>query len=151
MSNTRKVLVFTLVIIGLLSALTVPTFASPSVSDEKPTSYTSVDQEEIVLRWTNISSAMANISVDGTTVKPSVVVKAKKTSAEISGTMYLEKSSGGVWVEVRSWPISGTGSATLGKTYSGTSGVTYRTRAEIEVTYNGYTEDAEFESISITV
>lgn len=151
MSNARKTLISALAIIGLLSSLTTPAFASPPTITEESVSCRSMDSVEIALRWTNTASAMANISVDETSVKSSVAVKAKNTSAVIGGTMYLEKSSGGEWVEVRSWPFSGTGSARLGKTYQGTSGVTYRTRAKINVTYNGYTEEVECESTSITV
>jgi len=151
MSNVRKKLVSSLVIIGLLIVMTTPVFARMPTTNEKPVSWPSINFNGIVPFWENTASAMANISIDGKTVKPSVAVKAKKTSATVSGTLYLEKSSDGEWVEVDSWSFSGTGSATLGKTYTGTSGVTYRSRAEIVVTYNGNSEEVECVSTSKTV
>lgn len=83
--------------------------------------------------WTDTALARANISVSGSTIKPSVYVTAKKTSTEIEGTLYLEEKSGGSWEEVASWDISGTGYINAAKSYRGATGVTYRARAEVSV------------------
>ena len=43
----------------------------------------------------------------------------------------LEKKSGSSWSPVTSWPIDTTGTVSLTKTYTGTAGVTYRTRVVV--------------------
>ena len=83
--------------------------------------------------WTNTALARANISVSGSTVKPSAYIVAQKTTTEIEGTLYLEEKSGGSWEEVASWDISGTGYLNAAKSYRGSSGTTYRARAEVSV------------------
>lgn len=83
--------------------------------------------------WTNTALARANISVSGSTVKPSAYIKAKNSSTDIEGILYLEEKSGGGWEEVDSWEISGTGTLTVAKSYRGSAGTTYRARAEASV------------------
>lgn len=61
----------------------------------------------------------------------SAVIAPKKQTTKSKGTLYLEKKSGNSWSPVTSWPIDGTGTISLTKTYTGTTGVTYRTRVVV--------------------
>ena len=45
--------------------------------------------------------------------------------------LYLEKKVGNGWTPVTSWSIDGTGSVSITKTYTGTMGITYRTRVVV--------------------
>ncbi len=101
----------------------------------------------IVLRWVNINEITPSIDADGTTLYPEVYIKAESTSAKIKGTMYLEKYASGKWTRVTSWRISGTGKASLSKSYSGVSGTKYRTR--VSVTIGSETAQATSDSCSI--
>lgn len=47
--------------------------------------------------------------------------------------MYLERYDTGRWVGVTSWNINGTGSVFLSTSYTGISGVAYRTRVSVNV------------------
>ena len=58
--------------------------------------------------WNKIHEVSPTLSVDGTTLYPSVYIEANSYSGKISGTMYLEKYSSGNWVSVTSWNLSGT-------------------------------------------
>lgn len=90
--------------------------------------------EEIITPfWTNTASAQANISASNLTLKPSVYILAYKSSTSITGTLYLEKKSGSSWVNVTSWSISGKGSLTASKSYTGVAGTTYRARVVVSV------------------
>ena len=90
--------------------------------------------------WVEISSISPYISASGNTLYPEVYVKAKSTSASISGIMYLQKYSSGSWLNVTSWSLKGTGSLSSSKSYSGTVNTKYRTR--VVVTINGETAEA---------
>lgn len=83
--------------------------------------------------WTHIASMSVTISKSGTTLYPEAYVQAMNSSTYISGSMHLEKYSGGSWVIVKSWIISGTGSAFASQSYTGITGVTYRTRIAVSV------------------
>lgn len=90
--------------------------------------------------WINIDDISPSISANGTTLNPSVYIKAKSSSSSISGTMYLERYDLGRWISVTSWNIKGTSNVFLSKSYIGTSGVKYRTR--VVVTVDGETATA---------
>lgn len=83
--------------------------------------------------WTNTASAQANISSSNQILKPSTYISAKSSSTKISGTLYLEKKSGSSWQSVTSWSISGTGSITASKSYTGKAGTIYRARVVVSV------------------
>ena len=102
---------------------------------------------DIVVRWVNINKITPSIDADGTTLYPEVYIKAESTSAKIKGTMYLEKYASGKWTKVTSWRISGTGKASLSKSYSGVSGTKYRTR--VSVTIGSETAQATSDSCNI--
>ena len=71
------------------------------------------------------------ISISGKQISVSAVIAPKKQTTKSKGTLYLEKKSGNSWSPVTSWPIDGTGTISLTKTYTGTTGVTYRTRVVV--------------------
>ena len=87
----------------------------------------------VVPAWSETSTAMARISTSGTTVFPSMHVRAMNFATRIFGTMILEESRNGSWVSVASWAVSGTGVLNAERTFSGTSGTTYRTRFVVTV------------------
>lgn len=93
----------------------------------------------IVPLWDSISDISPYISVDGNTLYPEVYIEAKGTSGSISGTMHLEKYSSGKWTSVTSWSFKGTSNVFLSKSYTGFSGVKYRTRVVVNV--NGETAE----------
>ena len=94
---------------------------------------TRVSSRVITPLWANISDISPYISVDGTTLYPEVYIEAKSSSGSIRGTMYLEKYSSGSWTSVTSWSFSGTGNVFLSKSYTGSSGVRYRTKVVVTV------------------
>lgn len=108
----------------ILAAILLTTKVTPMLVLAAPGS--NATTQTISLRWANIASAEAGISASGTTVKPSVAVTATNSSYKISGTLYLEKQSGSSWINVTSWPVSGTGTLRMSKSYTGTTGITYR-------------------------
>ena len=59
------------------------------------------------------------------------LVYTKKSTTSSVGTLYLEKKVGNGWTPVTSWSIDGTGSVSITKTYTGTMGITYRTRVVV--------------------
>lgn len=83
--------------------------------------------------WSHVTSVTVLISKNGTTLYPEAYVNAISSSSYISGSMHLEKYSGGSWVIVKTWGISGTGTAFASQTYTGMPGVTYRTRVAVSV------------------
>jgi len=87
----------------------------------------------VVPAWSETSTAMARISTSGTTVFPSMHVRAINSATRISGTMILEESRNGSWVSVATWTVSATGVLNVERTFFGTSGTTYRTRFVVTV------------------
>lgn len=92
-----------------------------------------IDYQEITPLWNSIADISPSISVEGTTLYPEVYIKAKSSSGSISGTMYLERYDLGRWISVTSWNFKGTSYVFLSKSYTGMSGVKYRTRAIVTV------------------
>ncbi len=60
-------------------------------------------------------------------------IKASKSSGVIKGTLYLEKYVSNNWTTETSWRISGTGSTSLSKSYTGKSGVKYRIKVVVTI------------------
>lgn len=120
------------------TALTIALVAGSSITNmayalEKRAEITNMNYQVVTPFWISISSISPKISAEDTTLYPEVYVKAKSSSSLISGTMYLEKYVSGKWTNVTSWSIKGTGSAAAFKSYSGTSGIQYRTRVVVTV------------------
>lgn len=97
--------------------------------------------------WNSISDISPSISSSGTTLYPEVYIEAVKSTGSISGTMYLEKYSGGKWITVTSWSLKGTSNVSASKSYQGNSGTKYRTR--IAVTVDGEKAEATSGSCEI--
>jgi len=87
----------------------------------------------IAPHWVNTSTAQASISASGRTVSPSVAVTATNNNHSIIGTLFLEKQSGDLWISVTSWPVSGTGRLREIRSFTGTTGSTYRARFVVHV------------------
>ena len=141
--KVKKTVVKIMSLIIVMGALTCPVYAAEQSCKLLPGSSIIV----VMPRWTNISDIIPAISASGRTVYPETYVKAQSSTVKITGTMYLEKYSYGKWTRVTSWSISGTGSASLSKSYSGTIGTEYRTR--IVVTVGAESAEATSGSCSI--
>ena len=123
--------------IGAIALVSALIFGSVGVNDV----YGMVQQKHLAENTKyQISSISPYISASGNTLYPEVYVKAKSTSASISGTMYLQKYSSGSWLNVTSWSLKGTGSLSSSKSYSGTLNTKYRTK--VLVTVNGESAEA---------
>ena len=88
---------------------------------------------EIAPFWQNVSSAQVSISASGRTLRPGLAIVATNSNQRITGTLFLERRSGSTWVNVTSWSVSGTGRLMENKSYTGTTGVTYRARIVVTV------------------
>jgi len=119
--------------LAVFLAMTILFFAVPAQAVSLQS--VQVPDTEVVITpfWINTDVARATISVSNLVLKPSAYIKAKSTSTVITGTLYLERESGSSWITVKSWSISGTGTLTVSKSYTGTSGVTYRARVAVSV------------------
>ena len=123
----KKGFIVVLSLLIALFAMANPVFAIQARANVSP------ENEIITPFWTNTASAQANISASNLTLKPSVYILAYNSSTSITGTLYLEKKSGSSWVNVTSWSISGKGSLTASKSYTGVAGTTYRARVVVSV------------------
>ena len=120
-SATKTAAIFVLVaLVASMMGLPVHAVDSQPIS---PASY-----QTIAPAWADTTLATAGISASNRVLTCSAVIRARLTTTRISGTMYLEQNVNGSWRSVTSWAISGTGSVSSSRTYTGTSGVTYRTR-----------------------
>ena len=87
--------------------------------------------ETITPRWESTNVVVPSISISGKQISVSVYISPKKSTTSSVGTLYLEKKVGNGWTPVTSWSIDGTGSVSITKTYTGTMGITYRTRVVV--------------------
>lgn len=78
--------------------------------------------------WVTESRATCSLSVSGKKLTASVRVLPKSSSLSTTGTLYIERKDSNRWVQVASVSVSGSGYCTGTKTYTGTSGKTYRAR-----------------------
>ena len=76
-------------------------------------------------------TVVPSISISGKQISVSVYISPISSTTTTTGKLYLEKKSGNGWAPVTSWPIDVTGKVDIAKTYSGTTGVTYRTRVVV--------------------
>ncbi len=134
-----KIAAFILIVGGM-------TFTTPALQPQSVQSFGTGDAI-ITPFWVDIAEISPMIDAEGTTLYPEASVTAQSPSTKIKGTMYLEKYSSGKWQSVKSWSFSGTGSVFVSKSYSGTSGTTYRTR--VSVTVGSETAQATSNSCSI--
>ena len=87
--------------------------------------------QTITPRWESTNVVVPSISISGKQISVSVYISPKKSTTSSVGTLYLEKKVGNGWTPVTSWSIDGTGSVSITKTYTGTMGITYRTRVVV--------------------
>lgn len=116
--------------LALCSILSTTAFAELNSSAQ---SSTSPPAAYAIPRWVQASDVNPGLSITGSTIKVSVLVKAKSTSAAISGTAFLEKKSGSSWTSVKSWPISATGKTLLSQSYANAGKGEYRVRVSVNV------------------
>ena len=119
---------------ALVTALLVTTQVVPVSAAEcaVPNTLSAIiPAQAITLRWESTNMVVPAISISGKQISVSVVIAPKKQTTTSKGTLYLEKKSGSSWSPVTSWPIDATGTVSLTKTYTGTAGVTYRTRVVV--------------------
>lgn len=133
----------------LAAVMVVCTMTTTAIAAQPPNARLAVNtlQDGVTPYWLNVDIARATISASGSTVKPSASFRAKSSTADIDGTLYLEMKSGGSWTEVDSWSISGTGKLSVSKSYTGAASGTYRSRAVVTVD----SEEIEVVSASKTI
>lgn len=141
--SLKKIAAKTMMVILVMVLLACPAYAVKNPMNEPQNSY----GLGVSPRWVNIKNISPYISASGNTLYPEADISAKSSTAKITGTMYLEKYASGKWSSVTSWSISGTGSAAASGSYTGTTGVKYRTRVVAKVG----SESAGATSASITV
>ena len=126
----KKKEIVTLVLTATL-LMTVHT-VSASVAENATESVSKTSSvQTITPRWKNTNVVVPSISISGKQISVSVYISPKKSTTSSVGTLYLEKKVGNGWTPVTSWSIDGTGTVSLTKTYTGTTGVTYRTRVVV--------------------
>lgn len=97
--------------------------------------------------WNNTSSIFVDLYSSGRILNAETLIKPYSSNADVSGTLYLERLSNGRWITESSWTISGTGSVSISRSYSGTRGNTYRTRVSANV--NGERASSTSRSVSL--
>jgi len=132
--SIKKTRLVAVVIISAISLLAVPVHAQSLAQAHVNIDGLYVGNSAIVVpAWSETSTAIARISTSGTTVFPSMHVRAISSATRISGTMFLEESRNGSWASVASWAVSGIGVINAERTFSGMSGTMYRTRFVVTV------------------
>ena len=121
-----------IVTLALTTALLMTAHAVPaSAAANAPESMSQTGSiQNITPRWES-TNVVPSISISGKHISVSVYISPKKSTTSSVGTLYLEKKAGNGWTPVTSWSIDGTGTVSLTKTYTGTTGVTYRTRVVV--------------------
>ncbi|MBR5970786.1 MAG: hypothetical protein IK016_10655 [Lachnospiraceae bacterium] len=96
-------------------------------------------------KWNGAHTASCYLDVSGKRLTATVLVVPNNNNLYTSGTLYIERKDGNTWVQVASTSVSGTGRVSATKTYTGTSGKTYRAR------YSGKTGSDSVSSTSTEV
>ena len=125
----KEIITTTLVAALFMTAQSVPVAAAESATPN--TSSPTMSAQAITLRLESTNMVVPAISISGRQISVSVVIAPKKQTTKSKGTLYLEKKSGNSWPPVTFWPIDGTGTVSFTKTYTGTTGSTYRTRVVV--------------------
>lgn len=95
-----------------------------------------------------VNYGSAEVFLTNTSNKLEIESKISGQSLEkINGTVYLERYTYGGWVSLKSWSISGNGTAILTETYSSSSGGLYRAR--LSATVNGERISAVSDSVRL--
>ena len=120
--SKKKTVVLALTVITLMSALTFPASAMGAVP-QYPSQNTTVDS-----RWTSTTLVVPSIKNSGKNISVSLLIKPKQSKEKTKGTLYLEQYDGSGWREVKSWPISESGTVNVTKTYTAKDKARYRAR-----------------------
>lgn len=124
----KDIVTLTLATALLMTTYAVPVSAAENTPDILPQP---VSSQVITPKWESTNTVVPLISISGKQISVSVVIDPKKSTISSVGTLYLEKKVRNGWVAVTSWPIDATGTVSITKTYTGTTGVTYRTRVVV--------------------
>ncbi len=125
----KEIIATALVTALLMTTQAVSVSAAESVASK--TIPPTMPAQAITPRWESTNMVVPAISISGKQISVSVVIVPKKQTTKSNGTLYLEKKSGSRWSPVTSWPIDATGTVSLTKTYTGTTGITYRSRVVV--------------------
>lgn len=125
-----KKIVFVFVI--ALSFMFWPVLPEAS-SSNLPSCKTALAMDMVLPRWNDTDIVQSSISNSGKTISVSLLIAPKKGTVKSSGSLYLEKYSGGKWTSVTSWSVDKTGNVDITKTYTGKSRVKYRAKAVVTV------------------
>ena len=126
--RNKKIIIAVLVTTILMTVQMAPVSAAESLSNVL---LQTNSVQVITPLWNSTNIVTPSISNSGKRISVSVYILPKKQTTTSKGTLYLEKKSGRSWKPVASWPINATGTVSLTKPYTGTSGATYRTRVVV--------------------
>ena len=120
-----------IVMLALTAVLLLTTYSVPSAAENAAVIGTVASAQTIAPLWESTKTVVPSISISGKQISVSVYISPISSTTTTTGKLYLEKKSGNGWAPVTSWPIDVTGKVDIAKTYSGTPGVTYRTRVVV--------------------
>lgn len=121
-----------IVMLALTAVLLLTTYSVPvSAAENAAVIGTVASAQTIAPLWESTKTVVPSISISGKQISVSVYISPISSTTTTTGKLYLEKKSGNGWAPVTSWPIDVTGKVDIAKTYSGTTGVTYRARVVV--------------------
>lgn len=123
--SKKKTVVLALTAITLMSALTFPASAMGAVP-QSPNQ--SAQNATIDSRWTSTTLVVPSIKNSGKNISVSLLIKPKQSKEKTKGTLYLEQYDGSGWKEVKSWPISESGTVNVTKTFAVKENAKYRAK-----------------------
>ncbi len=126
--SKKKTVVLALTAITLMSALTFPASAMGAVPQPLDQS---AQNATIDSRWTSTTLVVPSIKNSGKNISVSLLIKPKQSKEKTKGTLYLEQYDGSGWKEVKSWPISESGTVNVTKTYTVKDKARYRARVAV--------------------
>ena len=141
-----------IVTLALTTALLMTAHAVPaSAASNAPESMSQTGSiQTITPRWESTNVVVPSISISGKQISVSVYISPKKSTTSSVGTLYLEKKVGNGWTPVTSWSIDGTGSVSITKTYTGTMGITYRTRVVVTTGVDKVGADSNKQEVTVS-
>ena len=138
MYNKKTIFMITMAL-TLMLGQTMPSVAAEISGSE----INNISAFAVSPRWNDTNIVQPSISNSGKSITVSLFIAPKKNTEKSSGTLYLEQYSGGKWSSATSWSINKTGNVDVSKTYTGKSGVKYRTKAVITVGTDKITVSSE--------
>lgn len=126
--SKKKTIVLALAAITLMSALTFPASAMGAVPQSLDQS---AQNATIDSRWTSTTLVVPSIKNTGKNISVSLLIKPKQSKERTKGTLYLEQYDGSGWKEVKSWPISESGTVNVTKTFTVKDKARYRAKVAV--------------------